>query len=542
MRQPSTQGQRDDDLASLTVGQLAERIATRQLSATCLAEALIARIEALDPQIGAFITVTPDHALKRALEADKEIAQGRYRGPLHGIPFAVKDVYETEGIRTTANSRLLLGNIPKQDAAAVSKLYDAGGVLMGKLTTHEFAHGGPSFQSPWPPPRNPWNRDHFTAGSSSGSGAAVAAGFVPVALGSDTGGSIRNPASLCGIAGLKPTNGLVSRHGLLANSPTFDTVGPMTWNVEDCAIVLQALAGHDARDPGSVRARLGDYRAALRGNILGVRIGVVRHFWEEDHPANAEVCASMDEAIRTLRDLGAAVSDVRLRPLQEYCDIKIVLGESELYAIHERELIQRPGAFCDDFLGRALPAILIRGTDVAWALHQRSRVIEEMAAVYAKYDVLVTASTYGPAPKLGAYQTIEWFWKGPSITTPFNVTGGPAISICNGFSTTGLPLGMQVAGPPFNDATVLRVAHAYEQATSWRRSRPRVAQMESRPRVELAAQQPWQESNSDRASIEEADQAIRRAGLILNEAQRKQIINAAPYVRARCDRLRGSGS
>lgn len=526
------------DPASATLAELAGRIATRQLSATRLAEALLARIEALDPQISAFITVTAEHALERAREADREIAQGRYRGPLHGIPFAAKDVYETAGIRTTANSRLLLDNVPQQDAAAVARLRHAGAVLIGKLNTHEFAHGGPSFQTPWPPPRNPWNRDHFTAGSSSGSAAAVAAGFVPLTLGSDTGGSIRNPASLCGIAGLKPTNGLVSRHGLLPNSPTFDTAGPMAWNAEDCAIALQALAGHDARDPGSVRVPLGDYRAALGGDIRGMRIGVVRHFWEEDHPANAEVRASMEEAIRVLRDLGAAVSDARLRPLQDYCDIKIVLGESELYALHERELLRRPGEFCDDFLGRSLPAILIRGADVAWALHQRRRVMEEMAAVYAQYDALVTASTYGPAPKLGAYQTIEWFWKGPSITTPFNVTGGPAISICNGFSASGLPLGMQVAGAPFDDARVLRVAHAYEKATPWRRRRPAIEKLDSIPPLELGAQPPWQEPNEDPACIADVDHEIARAGLVLSEEQRRQIISAAPYARARCERLR----
>src|SRR6476619_1485900 len=225
---------------------------------------------------------------------------GKYRGPMHGIPFALKDIYCTAGIRTTSHSRTRADYVPDFDATTVAKLYQAGAVLIGKLATHEFAHGGPSFDLPWPPARNPWNRDHFTGGSSSGAGAASAAGFVPGALGSDTGGSIRGPAALCGIVGLKPTYGLVSRAGIYANSFTFDHAGPMTWTVEDCAIMLQAIAGHDPKDPASADRRVPDYRAALTGGIKGLRIGVLRHLFERDAPIPPVAKTALEAAFDVL--------------------------------------------------------------------------------------------------------------------------------------------------------------------------------------------------------------------------------------------------
>jgi aspartyl-tRNA(Asn)/glutamyl-tRNA(Gln) amidotransferase subunit A len=235
------------ELHWLTIAEAARQIERRRLSPVELADALLARIEALDPQLNAFLLPTPEKARERARAAEREIMAGRYKGSLHGIPFGLKDIYATAGIRTTSHSKICENLVPTEDATTVTKLYQAGAVLLGKLATHEFAHGGPSFDLPWPPARNPWNRDHFTGGSSSGAGAAVAAGFVPGALGSDTGGSIRGPAALCGIVGLKPTYGLVSRAGVYANSFTFDHAGPMTWTVEDCAILLQAIAGNDPR-------------------------------------------------------------------------------------------------------------------------------------------------------------------------------------------------------------------------------------------------------------------------------------------------------
>src|SRR5260370_24319336 len=286
---------------------------------------------------------------------------GHYHGPMHGIPFGLRDVYAPAGIRTTGHSRICLDTVPSADARTVRKLYEAGAVLTGKLGTHEVGHGGPSVALPWPPARNPWNREHFTGGSSSGSGAAVAAGFVPAALGSDTGGSIRGPAALCGIVGLKPTYGLASRCGVYANSFSFDHAGPMTWTVEDCAIVLQAIAGHDANDPASATRPVPDYRAALTGDIKGLRIGVVRHLHADDCAVTPEGSAPLAEAFAGLRSCRATLGEARLRAAQDYYDVKVTIAERELLAGHQRALRTRPGDFGEGFLGPVLPAVLVRG-------------------------------------------------------------------------------------------------------------------------------------------------------------------------------------
>jgi aspartyl-tRNA(Asn)/glutamyl-tRNA(Gln) amidotransferase subunit A len=404
---------------------------------------------------------------------------------------------------------------------------------MGKLATHEFAHGGPSFDLPWPPARNPWNPAHVTGGSSSGSGAAVAAGFVLGALGSDTGGSIRNPASYCGLVGLKPTYGLVSRHGVYPNSFTFDHAGPLTWTVADCAILLQAIAGYDPADPGSADVALPDYRAALAGGIKGLRVGVVRHFWEEDLPANDEVRAAMAQSLRVLRELGATVEDVRLRPLQDYYDVKIVIAESELYAVHEPELRKRPGEFGADFLGRALGACLFGSVDYVQAQRQRRRILEEMAAVYARYDLLVTAGPYGPAPRFESHRTVA-FWQKPNITTPFNVTAGPALVMCNGFSASGLPLSIQLVGRPFDEAGVLRAAAALEAATGWRAKRPAL----DFGAAKIANTAPDEISPTPEPKLRTRIEAVAQAaGLPLDERQLCQLCEVAPHIDAMRKRL-----
>ena len=302
-----------NELHVLTIAEAAELIRTRKLSPVEYADSLLQRIDALEPQLNAFITRTAELARKQARAAETEIAAGRYRGPLHGIPFALKDIYNTKGILTSGGSRVCQDNIPAEDATTTRLLLDAGAVLLGKLQTHEFAHGGPSFDLPWPPARNPWHLEHFTGGSSSGSGAALAAGFVPASLGSDTGGSIRGPASFCGIAGLMPTSGLVSRAGVIPNSFTFDHCGPMARTVEDCAILLQTIAGFDPKDAGSIASEIPDYRAALTGNIKGLRIGVLRHYWESDIPAHPDLARAMDAAIGTFKKLGARVEDCHTR-------------------------------------------------------------------------------------------------------------------------------------------------------------------------------------------------------------------------------------
>src|SRR6516225_8301040 len=524
-----------DELAFLTIAEVSRLIEQKKLSPVELTTELIRRAQGIDPQLNTYLLLTAERALDQARQAEREIAAGNYRGPMHGVPFGLKDIYSTAGIRTTGHSRICLDTVPAADATTVRKLYEAGAVLTGKLATHEFAHGGPSFDLPWPPARNPWNREHFTGGSSSGSGAAVAAGLVPAALGSDTGGSIRGPAALCGIVGLKPTYGLVSRHGVYTNSFSFDHAGPMTWTVEDCAIMLQAIAGYDAKDPASAARPVPDYRAALTGDIKGLRIGIVRHLHEDDCAVTPEVSAALEQALKVFSLLGATLDEVRLRPALDYYDVKITIAESELLAVHEHALRTRPSDFGEDFLGRVLPAVLINGRDYIQAQRERRRMVAEMAPVYANYDVLVTATAGGPAPRLESWRTIE-FWRRASLTTPFNVTGGPALAQCIGFSSNGLPLSMQVVGRPFDDLTVLRAAHAYEKTTPWRARRPQLD-----PDATCSTASPPNPDPElveiDTATRDRAASACRAAGLTLTERQFEATCAAAPYVIAMTNRL-----
>jgi len=510
----------------LSITDAARLIKRRELSPVELTRAYLDRITAIDPQLNAYLLVTADHALAQARAAEAEIASGNYRSPMHGIPFALKDIYCTAGIRTTCHSRTRADYVPGFDATTVTKLYEAGAVLLGKLSTHEFAHGGPSFDLPWPPARNPWSLDHATGGSSSGSGAAVAAGLAAGSLGSDTGGSIRNPAALCGLVGLKPTYGLVSRAGVYANSFSFDHAGPMTWTVEDCAIMLQAIAGHDPRDPASATRPAPDYRAELSAGMKGVRIGVLRHLYEEDVPVAASVKAALERAFDVLRGLGAVIEDVRIRPALDYHAVKITVAESELFSVHEPVLRERLNDFGADFLGRALGALLISGPDYMRASRQRRRMIAEMASLHAKFDVLVTAGP-GPAARLEAWRTLN-FWQRSSVTTPFNVTGGPALVQCIGFTDDGLPLSMQIVGRPFADALVIQVAKAYEVATPWRGRRPHL-EPGSAPLALPPVPSPATAAISQ-GRRDEIAAICKRAGLAVPENHFEQLCATAPYV------------
>lgn len=524
------------ELYFLTIAEAARLVAAREISAVELTEALLRRIKVLDPQINAFITVTAELALRQARAAEAEIASGRYRGPMHGIPFGLKDIYNTAGILTSAHSKICIDNIPNEDATAVARLYQAGAVLLGKLATYEFAHGGPASDLPWPPARNPWHREHFTGGSSSGPGAAVAASFVLGALGTDTGGSIRGPASLCGVVGLKPTYGLVSRYGVIPSSFTFDACGPMTRTVEDCAILLQAIAGHDPNDPASANRPIPDYCAALNPDIRGLRIGVIRHFWEEDLPAHEEVRQAMDTALGVLSDLGAKLEVARMRPLQDYYDVSKTIALPEHMGIHHKDFMERLGDFCADYRGTSLPACLFQAVDYVEAQRERRRMLAEVKPLYEKYDVFLTAASPGPAPRLDAYRTIG-YWQRPNLTSPFSVTGGPALVLCNGFSQSGLPLGMQVAGRPFDEETVLRVSYAYEQATAWHARRPALVE-EALPIPVSIDSSSFGALSIDEHTLELVKMLAQRAGLTLTEPQFAQLCHAAPYALAMAQRIR----
>ena len=523
------------DLHFLSIAEAAQLIGARKLSPVEYADALLARTATFDPQLDAFITVTAELAREQARQAETEIMAGRYRGPLHGIPFALKDIYASKGVLTSGGSRVCADNVPSEDATTARKLYEAGAVLLGKTQTHEFAHGGPSPDVLKPPSRNPWNLEHFTGGSSSGSGAALAAGFVPAAMGSDTGGSIRNPASHCGITGFMPTYGLVSRAGVMPNSFTFDHCGPMARTVEDCAIMLQALAGFDPADAGSIEQEIPDYRAALAGGIKGLRVGVLRHYWEEDLPAHEDHKRALEEAIGVFAGLGAKIEDCRSRPVSDFRDVKIVIAETELLAIHQDNLIARPGDFGRDFLGRVLPACMFQSVDYVQALREHRRLVAEMKPLYAKYDVLLTCGL-GPAPRLDAART-KAFWLGTNVCTPSNVMRNPVVMLPCGFSRTGLPMGIQVIGKPFGDATALRVAHAYQSATDWHKRRAELVPGTPKPAVDWSGNEPGK-PDLDAATRSHVETMARRAGLKLNERQWTMLLETAPLAIAMAERVR----
>jgi aspartyl-tRNA(Asn)/glutamyl-tRNA(Gln) amidotransferase subunit A len=523
------------DLHDHSLAELSRLIAARKLSPVELVEALIRRIEQHDAQTCAFITPTFDLARRQARQAEAEIAAGRTRGPLHGIPFGLKDIYDTAGILTSAHSRVFRDRIPAEDATATRRLYEAGAVLLGKLATHEMAHAGPSFDLPWPPARNPWNLSHFTGGSSTGSGAAVAAGLLPLALGSDTGGSIRGPASHCGVVGLMPTFGLVSRAGVITNSWTFDHCGPLARTVQDCALALQVLAGYDPRDAGSLRRPIPRFDAELGRDLRGLRIGVLRHHWEEDIPASDDVRRAMEAALDVLRALGAELEDCRVRPLAHYYDVKIIIAETEIFSVHQQALIARPRDLGADFRARALPAVLFTAGDYVQAGREHRRMMAEMEPLYARFGAFVTAGL-GEAPRLADHRSVS-FWQKPSALTAWNVTGQPVLALPNGFGKNGLPLGMQILGRPFGEPTILRIGHAYERATEWHTRRPVLVAGAAAPAVTpppaLSVTDPVDPAIRDLCAT-----AARRAGLRLDDQMLAQLLEGAPYALGMVERLR----
>src|SRR5271163_4708931 len=457
----------------LTIAEAAKLIEQRELSPVELVESRLKRIEKLDGQLHSFIRVLPEAALAAARAAESEIAAGGYKGPLHGIPIGLKDIYETKGVPTTGHSKVMQDHVPAADAFSVTKLKDAGAVVMGKLATHEFAFGGPSFDLPWPPARNPWDTTRFTGGSSSGTGAAVPAGLVLGGTGSDTGGSIRGPAAYCGLAGIKPSYGLISRVGILPLAFSLDHAGPMAWTAEDCAIMLQTMAGHDPADPASADRPVPDYRAALSGDVKGLRIGLIRHFYENDNPADEATRQGIAAAVRVFEDLGCSVRELRLTPLAEWAACGVIIMLSEAYAIHQATLRERFVDYGELFRDRMALAALVSGGDYVQAVRRRRELAIEFTTAMVGLDLAITAAAPGEAPAIDAIGKFATFER-PMLTMPFNVTGTPAMSVCCGYSAAGLPLAFQLAGKPFDEATVLRAAHAYERATPWRSVRPQL--------------------------------------------------------------------
>jgi aspartyl-tRNA(Asn)/glutamyl-tRNA(Gln) amidotransferase subunit A len=458
------------DLPFLTIAEAARLIATHKLSPVELAEACLSRIAALDHLLDSFVTLTAARARAEAKAAEASIMAGGPRSPMHGVPYCLKDIYDTAGIRTTGMSKLLADNVPTRDSLCQEKLAAAGGVLLGKNATWEFAHGGPSWDVLFPPARNPWNRDHSPAGSSSGSAAAVAAGFSPATLGTDTGGSIRSPAAACGIAGLKPTYGLVSRRGVIPNCFSHDHAGPLAWTTEDVAILLQVIAGHDPEDPGSADVPIPDYAAALTGEVKGLTIGVPVNWLDDEAPPTAPTKAAFEAALDVFRGLGASVRPVTLPPLQQFDDAKKIIAVVELFTIHAADLRTRPELFGASLRYRIIAGGLVRAEEYVQAMRLRTDLARAMQAVMADVDLLMLP-TGEPAGKLEPVPPSSLFTR-TSFTAPFNVGGNPALSMCNGYAANGMPFSLQIVGRLFDECTVLRAGDAYEKATPWRDRRP----------------------------------------------------------------------
>jgi len=464
-----------NEIANLTLAALAERIAKRELSPVEVTQAYLDRIAQADPAIGAFITLTGDDALERAKRAEREIATDGPKGPLHGIPFATKDIFYTKGVRTTSGSRLEADFVPTRDARAVEVLQDAGAHSIGKAHTVEYAFDPTGRNEHYPTPHNPWRHGHYTGGSSSGSGAAVAAGMVPLALGSDTGGSIRIPSSFCGITGLKPTFGLVSRAGVTPLSWTLDTAGPMAHDALDVALAMNVLVGHDPADAGSVRRAPTDYTRGIEGGVVGLRIGVPEDYITQ--LVDPEVKAAFDVAVAKLAELGASVEQVSIPELAwgEFFSIVIT---AEAAALHRDQLRDRPEEFDQRVRLRLEAGSFIPAPTYLKAQQVRALFGKRLAKVYERFDLLAMPTTVMAAPQHDVPTVTvaghEVNTRDTAIrhTRIFNQNGLPAISAPCGFSSLGLPIGLMLVGKAFADPLVLRATHAYQQATDWHTRRP----------------------------------------------------------------------
>ena len=458
-----------DAIAYATIRELGTRYRKRELSPVEVTRALLARIEKLDPALHAFVTLTPDRALADARAAEEALRRGDER-PLLGIPVGHKDIYLTKGIRTTGGSALFADWVPDSDSTVGRRWQDAGTVLLGKLITHEFAFGlqfpGHRFQ----PARNPWNLEHIPGGSSSGSGAALAAGLLHGATGSDTGGSIRGPAAFCGITGLKPTYGRVSRAGVMTLSWTLDHTGPMARTVEDCAYLLQAIAGHDAADPASSTRPVDDYVGALDGSVRGLRIGVPRNYFFED--ADTDNVRAFEDALGTLRKLGADVRDLQI-PAFNLSRSFMLIMLSEAFAYHEQDLRLHPELYGEMLRERLLTGALVTGPEYVQAQRVRMQICADVAEVMKTVDVLATPTTPKTAPTFKTMYDPELAFPRTNMP-PFNLTGQPTLALPCGLSASGLPLSLQLSGRAFEEATVLRLGHAYQRATDCHTRRPPV--------------------------------------------------------------------
>jgi aspartyl-tRNA(Asn)/glutamyl-tRNA(Gln) amidotransferase subunit A len=462
------------ELLFRSLSDVAEQIRRRHVSPVEVTQAALAQLDRLNPRLNAFIAVLAEQALEAAQRAEQDVAAGRPRGPLHGVPLALKDIFAMRGVQVTGGSKVLGTWVPEEDATVVARLQDAGAIFLGTLNLYEFATGA-VLNPHYGPTHNPWGLDHTTGGSSTGSGAAVAAGIVYGTLGTDTGGSVRIPASFCGLVGLKPTYGRVSRHGVIPLAWSLDHVGPLTRTVRDTALLMSIIAGHDARDATTSRLPVPDYVAALTGDIAGVRLGIPREFFFEG--LDADVQQAVEQAIEHLRALGAQVTEVSWASIRQVPGL-YAISLAEGAAAHEGWIRTRADFYGADVRERMRQGLLVPTVSYLKAQRLRALVMRDLQRIFHDVDVLVTPTAPIPAPKLDA---------GPGeigaptgalrstmrrLTLPFNITGSPAVTVPCGFSGEGLPIGLQLVGRPFAEAPLLNLAYVYEQSTPWHARHP----------------------------------------------------------------------
>jgi aspartyl-tRNA(Asn)/glutamyl-tRNA(Gln) amidotransferase subunit A len=466
------------DLVYLSLREAAEQIRQRQLSPVELMSAVRARTEALEPDVHAYITLLLDAAAAAAHQAEQEIMGGHYRGPLHGIPIALKDNYWTRGVRTTAGSKILGDFVPSEDGSVVASLREAGAVFTGKCNMHELALGGTTVNPHYGTTHNPWGLDRIPGGSSGGSAAAVAAGFCLAATGTDTTGSIRAPASYCGLVGLKPTYGRVSLYGIVPLAWSMDHAGPLTRTVEDAALFMNAIAGYDPNDPTSANVSAPDFTAGLGDSLRGVRLGVPRDYFYA--PLDPEVGAAVETALGVLRDLGAEVQEVSFPSGAWAIDIYPFIHRPEAASFQEDYIRAQPEDYGADIRPGVELGALVLATDYLRAQRLRRAMRQELEGVLTRVDALVTPCTRAPASPIGrpfaelGGQPASGTLINTGNTVAFNMTGSPALAVPCGLSSDGMPLGLQLVGRAWEESTLLRIGAAYQQGTTWHQQRPRL--------------------------------------------------------------------
>jgi len=467
------------DPQSWTIESLSKALRKKEISPVEVTKVCLERINSYDSKINAFITVLPERALKTARQMEKEILKRKYRGPLHGIPYAAKDLFFTKGVRTTCGSKILKEFVPKYDATVISRLNSAGAILLGKLNMHEFAYGTTSVNPHYGPVRNPWNRERITGGSSGGSAAALVCSFALLTLGTDTGGSIRIPSALCGVAGLKPTFGRISKYGVYPLCWSLDHPGPMAKRVMDLAIALNILAGYDPHDPFSAQENVPNYQRALTKNLKGIRLGVPKEYYF-DH-LEGEVQQAVSQAIQELKKIGAKILPISIPHLPEFSAAAFISLLAEGAACLEKWHKTRAEDLGKDVLGRLNLGSAIKATQYLQAQRMRRIAQETFREVFTKVDALITPQLPIVAPSIGQETiSIGDFTEGVAsaltrFTRIFNLTGLPTISVPCGFSASGLPIGLQIVGQAFAEGTILKVGYAYQMNTNWHMRRPDLA-------------------------------------------------------------------